>query len=83
MGRLDCKTPSHLALKSLAENADYFQTVTDDQVSAAISEIAEYGLETSPSGGAGYCGMTELLAAHSAGLGPQSRVLLFLSEGPA
>ena len=53
MGRLDCKTPSHLALKFLAKEADYFMTVDDDAVADAMAELAAMGLATSPSGGAG------------------------------
>ena len=83
MGRLDCKEPSHLALKSLAQLADYFATVSDDYVTDAIEDLAEEALETSPSGGAGYAGLKAGLAAGDYGLGSGSRVLLYLSEGPA
>jgi len=82
MGRLDCKEPSHLALKCLAKGADYFQTVSDAYVQKAISDLAYAGLATSPSGGAGYAGLKAALANGQAGVNADSRVLLFLSEGP-
>lgn len=83
MGRLDCKEPSHLALKALAHAADDFLTLDDDYVRAAIDDLAGAGMATSPSGGAGYAGLKYAHAQGLYGLGPQSKVLLFLSEGPA
>ncbi len=77
MGRLDCKSPSLIALAGLARDADMFLTLGEDEVRKAISLMADAGLETSPSGGAG-------LAALFCGLkpGPDARVLCFISEGP-
>ena len=83
MGRLDCKEPSHLALKALAKGADHFQTVSDAYVKGAIADLIPHGLATSPSGGAGYAGLKAALADNALGLGPDSQVLLFLSEGPS
>ena len=83
MGRLDCKEPSHLALKCLARGADSFQTLSDAYVADAIGDLAVFGLETSPSGGAGYAGLKSARAENALGLDAKSRVLLFLSEGPA
>ncbi len=83
MGRLDCKEPSHLALKCLARDADTFQTLSDAEVELAIRDLANVGLETSPSGGAGYAGLKDARADAALGLDDKSRVLLFLSEGPA
>lgn len=76
MGRLDCKTPSMIALGGLARDADLFVTLGEDEVAEAIATLAAMGLETSPSGGAG-------LAALVCGLdlGPEARVLAFVSEG--
>lgn len=77
MGRLDCKTPSMIALAGLARDADLFVTISEDDVEAAVATLASMGVETSPSGGAG-------LAALLCGLdtSPDARVLAFLSEGP-
>ncbi|MFT4716599.1 MAG: diaminopropionate ammonia-lyase [Paracoccaceae bacterium] len=80
MGRLDCKEPSHLALKALAQAADGFLTVSDTYVSNAIVDLEGYNLKTSPSGGAGYAGLKAMIGDE---IGPDARVLLFLSEGPA
>jgi diaminopropionate ammonia-lyase len=79
MGRLDCKEPSHLALKALAQDADAFLTLDDDYVAAEIEKLKPYGLDTSPSGGAGFAATV----AQAAELGPDARVLLVLSEGPS
>lgn len=77
MGRLDCKTPSMIALAGLARDADLFVTLADGEVATALETLAEIGAATSPSGGAG-------LAALLSGLetGPDARLLAFLSEGP-
>lgn len=81
MGRLDCKEPSHLALKALAWAADYFVTVEDDAVTRAIADLEPLGLATSPSGGAGYAALKYLAKSGDCGLDAQSRALIFLSEG--
>lgn len=77
MGRLDCKTPSLIALNGLARDADQFATISEAEAAQAMPILASLGLETTPSGGAG-------LAALIAGLGLPSdaRVLTILSEGP-
>ncbi|WP_428647138.1 diaminopropionate ammonia-lyase [Roseibium sp.] len=83
MGRLDCKEPSHLALKYLAREADHFVTISDAEAEETVALLAKEGLATTPSGAAG------LAALHHAGdlrdavgLGPDARVLCYLSEGP-
>ena len=78
MGRLDCKTPSLIALKGLTRDADLFVTITEDEGARGAAELAEFDLATSPSGGAG---LSALLARLE--LGPEARVLAYLSEGPA
>jgi diaminopropionate ammonia-lyase len=81
MGRLDCKDPSHMALKSLAQTADAFLTLTEAECAEAIAQLPEHVLATSPSGGAGFAGLV-VAPRDLLGLGPASRVLLYLSEGP-
>ena len=61
MGRLDCKTPSLVALNGLARDADLFVTITEDEARDAMPVLADLDLATTPSGGAG-------LAALIAGL---------------
>lgn len=77
MGRLDCKTPSWIALRGLARDADRCVTITEDEAHAGVATLADHDLATTPSGGAA-------LAALIAGLdlGSDARVLAFLSEGP-
>ncbi len=77
MGRLDCKTPSQVALAALSRDADQFVTITEAEASAGVATLGEHGFATTPSGGAG-------LAALLAGLdlGADARVLTILSEGP-
>ena len=77
MGRLDCKTPSMIALEGLARDADHFVTISEADAAQVTEFLGTIGLETTPSGGAG-------IAAALAGfeLGPDARVLCYLSEGP-
>jgi diaminopropionate ammonia-lyase len=78
MGRLDCKTPSLVALAGLARDADLFVTVTEAEAAAATGAMAAEGLVTTPSGAAGVAA----LLAGRVGAGPGDRVLAILSEGP-
>ena len=78
MGRLDCKTPSMLALADLARDADRFVTLTEAQAAAGVAALAAAGLATTPSGGAG---VAALLAGQDE-IGPRAHVLCILSEGP-
>ncbi|MCT4558988.1 MAG: pyridoxal-phosphate dependent enzyme [Pelagimonas sp.] len=77
MGRLDCKVPSLIALNGLARDADVFVTISETEATDGIAQLAEHGVATSASGGAG-------LAALVAGLDldETARVLTVLSEGP-
>ena len=83
MGRLDCKEASHLALKCLAADADGFLTLPDDFVAEEIRQLEPLGFETSPSGGAGFAGISVARKNGFAGVDGESRVLVILSEGPA
>ena len=83
MGRLDCKDPSHVALEYLAREADAFVTISDVEADAAVAQLGDAGLESSPSGAAGLaalmtCGEAERVAL---GLTGESRVLAVMSEG--
>lgn len=78
MGRLDCKTPSMVALSALARDADLFVTITENEASAGVAQLASLGFETTPSGGAG---LAAVLAGIE-GIGAEARVLTFMSEGP-
>ncbi len=78
MGRLDCKTPSMLALADLARDADRFVTVSEAEAAAGAAAVAAHGLASTPSGAAG---VAALLAGLD-GIGAEAHVLCVLSEGP-
>ena len=78
MGRLDCKTPSMLALADLARDADRFATLSEAEGAAGAAALAAVGLPSTPSGAAGVAA----LLAGLEGIGAQSHVLCILSEGP-
>lgn len=77
MGRLDCKTPSLIALHGLARDADVFVTIPDHAASRAAELLSGFGLPTTPSGAAG---VAALLVGPALPAG--SRVLAILSEAP-
>lgn len=84
MGRLDCKAPSLLALAGLARDADHFVTLSDGEAEDALPFLADAGLTTTPSGGAGLAALLSLDGdgGDRLGLTAASRVLAILSEGP-
>ena len=82
MGRLDCKEASEVALAGLAAHANDFMTISDADCTRLIAELEDFGLATSPSGGAGYAGLRLAMDQGVLDLNDQSRVVLFLSEGP-
>ena len=76
MGRLDCKEASMIALNGLARDADRFVLLSDHEVEDVMHDLADLGLATTPSGGAG-------LAAALLGkvdLPSDARILVILSE---
>ena len=77
MGRLDCKTPSLIALNGLARDADFFVTISEDEAQRAVTTLAELGYPSTPSGVAG-------IAALLSGLDIPKDAIVFaiLSEGP-
>lgn len=82
MGRLDCKEPSLIALKGLARDADSFATISEEEAQSVMPLLAEVGLATTPSGGAGLAALLADGATEALGLTDTSRILCFLSEGP-
>ena len=83
MGRLDCKVPSTEALSSLARTCNSFMTITDQDAKNCLKELEKEGLETSPSGGAGFAGLIDALNYKDSGLSKDSRVMVFITEKPA
>jgi len=53
MGRLDCKSPSPLALDALAAAGVDYLSVGDEAAEAAVGALAAEGVDTTPSGAAG------------------------------
>lgn len=81
MGRLDCKEPSLIALKGLAQDANDFVLITEAEGAAGCAACKAAGFASTPSGAAGYAG---LLAARdnqtALSLDASSSVLVILSE---
>ena len=83
MGRLDCKTPSLLALAELARSADHFVTISDRLAAAAVEALAEQRVGTTPSGAAGVAALLHAGAlGDRLGLTRESRALALITEGP-
>lgn len=82
MGRLDCKEPSLIALNGLARDADFFLTLSDDDVLSQLPVLAKAGFETTASGGAGVAAVLMEESRELLGIGQDSKVLCFLSEAP-
>ena len=80
MGRLDCKEPSLIALNGLARDADRFLTLTDEEVIEHLPAMAAAGIATTASGGAGIAAVMNGDACKALGIGPDARILCFLSE---
>lgn len=77
MGRLDCKTPSLIALNGLARDADIFVRISESEAMCGADLLAEYALPTTASGAAGVAALLSGLE-----LPVEARVLAILSEGP-
>ncbi|WP_420587203.1 pyridoxal-phosphate dependent enzyme [Ruegeria sp.] len=80
MGRLDCKEPSLIALNGLARDADAFLTLSDQQVIDHLAAMDAAGIATTASGGAGVAAVMTPEVRSALGIGPDARVLCFLSE---
>lgn len=81
MGRLDCKTPSLLALWSLARDADVFTAISESEAALGAKVLTDQGLATTPSGAAGIAGLLAAGQSESLLVGPTDRVLAFMTEG--
>jgi diaminopropionate ammonia-lyase len=81
MGRLDCKTASLIAFKSLAKSANTFITITESDGDNCVFKLAEIGISTTASGGAGFAPMfmgEEF--KHALGIDSNSRIAAIISE---
>ena len=83
MAGLDCAEVSPAAWPTLRDGIHGTVTVSDDDVRAAVRELAAAGLAIGESGAAPLAALRALAAGGgAAGLGPSSRVLLVATEGP-
>lgn len=82
MGRLDCKEASLIALRGLARDADHFVTVSDEAAQAAAGRLGAAGLQTTPSGAAGYAALADATIRQAVGCGEGARAAIIISEGP-
>lgn len=84
MGRLDCKMPSLIALKGLAQDADAYALISEAEGQRGAARAEAAGLATTPSGAAGLAALLALSAQQRAALGldGDASVLCILSEGP-
>jgi diaminopropionate ammonia-lyase len=90
MAMLECATPSPLAWEVLHHLADGYVTLAEDEAVAAMRLLADplpgdTSIVAGESGCTGLAGALQCLAVPAArahlGLGPQSRILAFNSEG--
>ena len=81
MGRLDCKEPSLSAFYSLSKTANYFMHIRDDYVMDKIKKLSDFGISTSPSGGAGVAALIYACENQLFGISRNSSPLVFLTEG--
>ena len=84
MGRLDCKEPSHVALACLSKEADWFVTLSDEQVEATTDWLKAAGIASTPSATAGLAVVQQSQPGdetrQALGLDENSRVLVIITE---
>ncbi|KIC28126.1 diaminopropionate ammonia-lyase [Leisingera sp. ANG-M6] len=81
MGRLDCKEPSIVAWHALEKAGVSYVTLSEEEGEAAASAVAALGIETTPSGAAGYGALCK--EAPVPDQGKAFRPLVIISEGAA
>lgn len=78
MAGLNCGTPTTAGWPTLRDGIDRALTVSDDQASTAVHDLAALGIDSGP------CGAATLAGARALGpLPPSSTVLLLSTEGRA
>ncbi len=75
MGRLDCKDASLIAFSALKDDADVFMTISDTEASAAVDQLANLNINTTPSGAASFAGLKKMAPR------ADSRCLVLVTEG--
>jgi diaminopropionate ammonia-lyase len=89
MAGMDCAEVSPAAWPVLRDGVDGTVTVTDDEAAAAVRDLAVAGVAAGACGGAPLAALRALATEPACaplraavGLGPRSRVLLLVTEGP-
>ena len=80
MGRLDCKEPSWSAFYSLSKTSNFFMHLEDDYVNKKINTLGDFGISTTPSGGAGIAALMYAIEKKLFGINKDSSPLVFLTE---
>lgn len=85
MAGLNCGTPSLVAWPTLSQGIDLFVAIEDENAREAMRLLSKAGIVSGETGGAGLGGLLELFADEEIrnllGVGPETGVLLFNSEG--
>lgn len=88
MAGLNCGTPSSLAWPYIVNGLDAAIAVSDDDDIRAAHDLADLGVPAGPCGGAGLAAARLALTGHGAderrhhlGIGPDSTVLIVITEG--
>ncbi len=86
MGRLDCAEPSLVAYEILKNTADFFITISDQSATEAANALARADIATTPSGAAGYAGLSYAVADEARKatlkLDDNAHCLVIATEGP-
>lgn len=86
MAGLNCGAPSLVAWPTLSRGIDLFVAIGDENARKAMRLLSRDGIVAGETGGAGLGGLFELLSGEREtrnllGAGPETRVLLFNTEG--
>ncbi|MEO1066909.1 MAG: pyridoxal-phosphate dependent enzyme [Pseudomonadota bacterium] len=79
MGRLDCKTPSLIAFEVFQDASVRYLTVSEHDARNAVAALSKLGIETTPSGAAGFAGLS--LDRHTPDPADGVQSLVFVTEG--
>lgn len=81
MAGMNCGTVSLIAWPTLKEGVDAAVTVTDIESHLAVQYLQEHDVKAGPCGAAPLAALRKLCVAEELGLGPDSVVVLFSTEG--
>jgi diaminopropionate ammonia-lyase len=81
MAGMNCGTVSKIAWLVLKDGVDAAVTVTDVESHQAVQYLRETGINVGPCGAAPLAGLRKLVEVGTLGLGPDSVIVLFSTEG--